>query len=422
MPSTSRDVADTAYVRQLNALRVLRALRAGDAMSASELISATGMSRPTVHAAARHLIELGWVAEAPGGHEATAPRRGRPSRVFVFRADAGHVLGIDIGAHTARTVLADLRGESVAERQITFEDPDVAPEQRIALVRELAATTVRDAGFEPRHVLSVCVGTSGTISETGVVRVRTGIPGFLDLDLRAAIEKDFGWHVAVENDCNLAAVAERWRGVATGTDDVVCLLAGERLGVGVFTGGTLLRGHHNRARDLSFLKLMPGSTPDGIAFLARSRGAEAVAELARRRSSPASPGSAAPAAALYDLVEGDPARVDAETVFRAVRAGDAAASRILDDALASTARAVATLSMILAPELVVISGAVAAAGDVLLEPLRRQVEGITGDVPRLAASPLTHRAVVTGALHHALQHTQVRYLDALAQAPGPAPA
>ncbi|WP_171904132.1 ROK family transcriptional regulator [Streptomyces abyssalis] len=420
MPSTSRDVADTAYVRRLNAVRVLRALRAGPAMSASELISATGMSRPTVHAAAQRLIELGWVTEtADTNHETGTPRRGRPSRVFAFRAGAGHVLGIDIGAHTARTALADLRGETVADGRITFEDPDIAPQERIALVRDLAVTTVREAGFEPGHVLSVCVGASGTISEAGVVRVRTGIPGFLGLDLRAAVEKDFGWHVTVENDCNLAAVAERWRGLATGTENVVCLLAGERLGVGVFTGGTLLRGHRNEARDLSFLRLMPGSTSEGIALLARSRGTELVAGLARQPGPP-TPGT--PGAVLYDLVQGDPRRVGAETVFEAIREGDAAAPRILDHALASTARAVATLTMILAPELVVISGAVAAAGDVLLEPLRRHIESITGDVPDLAASPLTHRAVVTGALHHALQHTQVRYLDALSQAPGSASA
>ncbi|NLU71916.1 ROK family transcriptional regulator [Streptomyces sp. HNM0575] len=414
MPSTSRDVADTAYVRRLNAQRVLTALRAGSAMSASELISATGMSRPTVHAAARHLIDLGWVAEAAADHGTSAPRRGRPSRVFAFRADAGHVLGIDVGAHTARAVLADLRGESVAERQITFDDPDVEARRRIALVRDLAAGTVHDAGFGPGHVLSVCVGTSGTISEAGVVRVRTGIPGFLDVDLRTAMAEGFGWHVTVENDCNLAAVAERWRGTAAGTEDFLCLLAGERLGVGVFTGGTLLRGHHNKARDLSFLKLMPGATLDGIGLLARRRGAELVAGPARRRTA-RTPRAAA--AVLHDLVDGDPERVDAEAVFRAVREGDKAAAGILDQALDSTARAVATLSMILAPELVVVSGAVAAAGDVLLEPLRRAVGRIVDDVPRLAASPLTHRAVVTGALHHALQHTEGRYLDALAEAP-----
>ncbi|MGW7488267.1 hypothetical protein [Streptomyces sp. NPDC054786] len=146
-------------------------------MSASELISATGMSRPTVPAAAQYLIELGWVAETAGDHRTSTPRRGRPSRGFAFRADAGHVLGVDIGAHTARTVLADLLGESVADRQITSEDPETDPQLKVALVRDLAAATVRDSGFEPEHVLSVCVGTSGTISEAGVVRVRTGTPG-----------------------------------------------------------------------------------------------------------------------------------------------------------------------------------------------------------------------------------------------------
>lgn len=426
----------------------MSALRARPSMSTSELLTATGMSRPTVHAAAQHLVDLGWVTETTGqspqatvgGTTGRATGRGRPARTFSFSAAAGHVLGVDIGAHTARVALADLRGETVAQSVTTFADPDIAADERLRRVRESAAGAVREAGLRPSQVLAVCVGTSGTVSADGVVRRRTGIPGFLGVDLRGAFAEDFGGvrggaggsaqperardgdhsadHLIVENDCNLAALAERWQGLAAGADDVVCLLAGERLGVGMFAGGTLLRGHHNGARNLGFLGLMAGglSPEGGIASEARAAGAELVAELARRRRTPR---SRTHGAVLYGIVDGDPERVDAESVFRAIRENDAAATRILDRALAPAAHAVATLAMLLDPERVVISGAVAAAGDILLDPLRERLAALTPDPPQLAASPLRDRAVVTGAVRLALDTAEKHFLDALVRVPQP---
>lgn len=422
MQNASRDIADSGLVRRMNAGRALTALRREPAMSTGDLVTATGMSRPTVHAAAQYLTELGWVTETTGTAPGETPRRGRPSRVFAFDASAGHVLGVDIGAHTARTALADLRGDVTAARRSAFTDPDLPAGDRIDRVRELAAATVRDAGLRPGEVLSVCVGTSGTISPDGVVSTRTGIPGFLGADLRTAFAQDFGPDVLVENDCNLAVIAERWRGLAADTSDVVCMLAGERLGVGVLVGGTLLRGHRNKARDLGFLHHVPDSTPDmGIASLARQCGRRLVEASAARAERGEPVDEAAPGAVLYAMVDGDPDRVDAQTVLRAVRAGDAAAQAVLQEALGSAARATAVLAMLFAPELVVLSGAVADAGDVLLEPLRRQVAEWAPEVPRLAASPLSERAVVTGAVRLALDDAETRYLDALAPAPVHAP-
>ncbi|MER7409617.1 ROK family protein [Streptomyces cacaoi] len=433
MSPGSREIADSALVRRLNAARVLTALRAEPALSSSALVSRTDMARPTVLAAAQLLVRLGWATESGGGTGA----RGRPSRVFAFRADAGHVLGLDVGARTVRARLADLRGEVVARAARTVPDPRLPAAERLALVRECALGAVHEAGLAGHRLLAVCAGTSGPVDPDGAVHTRTGIPGFLGTGLRTALAEEFGPDVVVENDCNLAALAERRRGLAAGgsdghdgddapegDDDTVCLLAGERLGVGAFVGGTLLRGAHNRARDLGFLALMPdaardlpaGASPDdGIGALARAHGARLVAELADAGGRPA-PG--APGAVLYGLAGGTPERVDAETVFAAVRAGDTAAPRLLDGMLAPAAHAVATLSMLLAPRLVVVSGAVAAAGDVLLEPLRRRVARLVPAVPRIAASPLRDEAVVTGAVCLALEHAEARYLTDLRPAPG----
>ncbi|OPF73809.1 hypothetical protein VT50_0228070 [Streptomyces antioxidans] len=413
------DIATSASARRANAARVLRELcerPAEDAeMSSNELMNATGMSRPTVLAAAEHLVHLGWAHESSDRLAGRPAGRGRPSRYFSFTAGAGHVLGIDIGAHSVRVHVCDLRGTLIGERQQHFGDPGIAAEQRLDQVRGLAVAAVTEAGLRPADVLAVCIGTSGTVDTQGVVRLRTGIPGFLDINLRASLAPDFTTHVYVENDCNLALIAERWRGRATTAQDVACLLAGERLGVGLCTSGTLVRGHDNAARDLGFLSLMGGYTDaDAIAARARDHGALLVAELAAHGTGPA---AGAPGAQLYALAEGDPDRVSAAVVFEAARLGDPGVTAVLAQALEAAARAITTLSMLLAPELVVLTGAVAAAGDVLLPPLRRRLAELAPRTPRVEASPLGEHAVVTGAVRLALDAAHTHYLAPLRPSP-----
>ncbi len=127
--------------------------------------------------------------------------------------------------------------------------------RRVNAARILAKLRERPAE-RAEMSLAVCVGTSGPVDADGVVQQRTGTPGFLGVDLRAALARAFSARVCVENDCDLALIGERWRGCAGTSQDVVCLLAGERLGVGMCTGGTLVRGQANSARDLGFLSLM----------------------------------------------------------------------------------------------------------------------------------------------------------------------
>src|SRR3954469_4719806 len=102
--------ATPRLLRRLNAERVLHALRETGPLRVTELLAATGLSRPTVDAVADDLLRLGWAEERDddGGE----PRgRGRPARRLAFRTDAGHVLGLDIGEVKVRAAVADLAGE-----------------------------------------------------------------------------------------------------------------------------------------------------------------------------------------------------------------------------------------------------------------------------------------------------------------------
>jgi predicted NBD/HSP70 family sugar kinase len=403
-------VATPQLLRRLNAARVLEVLRASGPVRVSDLVAATGLSRPTVDAVADDLIRLGWVT-ALEDDPAAAPKRGRPARRVAFRADAGFVLGVDIGEHTVRAAIADMRGNIVVERVRAFP-AEAEGRERLGIVRKAIASGVKSARIRRGDLLASCVGCTGGIdADTGRVLFSGAFPGVADLNLRAEMERSVGRPVLVENDCNLAVVAERWRGVARGVDDVVCVLASERMGAGIVVSGQLVRGHAGAAGEMPFLGAYDEPHgAEGIADLVRTFAAEAVAHAQ------ADDGPAGTSGSSWTIAAGDLRRVDAEAVFAAARAGDPLAAGIVERSVRSAARAIATLALILNPELVVIGGGVAHAGDVILEPLRRRLEELARLPPRLEASSLAERGVVVGAIRRALDDVEPRALDRLHEA------
>src|SRR3954463_7760306 len=143
--ATQPTAATPRLLRRLNAQRVLDVLRESEPLKVTELVERTGLSRPSVDAIVDELLRLGWISEVEGPH-AERPVRGRPARRLAFRADAGHVLGADIGERKVRVAVADLRGDIIAEQRVAFDD-DAPGDDRLAQVRKAVAATIKAAGI-----------------------------------------------------------------------------------------------------------------------------------------------------------------------------------------------------------------------------------------------------------------------------------
>jgi len=385
--------------RRLNATLVLDALRASGPMRVSDLVDQTGLSRPTIDAVADELIGLGWVAEAVSHPEG---QRGRPARRLVFRPDAGYVLGLDIGEHTIRCAVADLRGDIITEQRQELQGLDGPA--RLVVTRQIARTTLKTARLQLADLLGACVGCTGGIDpKTGEVLFTSAFPGLEQVKLRSIMQRSLGCPVVAENDCNLAVVAERWRGIATDTDDVVCVLASERMGAGIVIDGRLVRGHAGVAGEMPFLGAYE-----------QESGAEGIAQLTRELATKALANGAD--GTLKELAAGEPHRISAETVFAAARAGDPVAIDVIDRSLQHAGPAIAALALVLNPELIVIGGGIANAGELITEPLRRQLAHMARLPPRLEASTLGDHGVVIGAVRHALDDVEPRLLDRIENA------
>jgi predicted NBD/HSP70 family sugar kinase len=410
MTITPKPTPTSPMLRRLTATAVLDALRAGGPMTGSDLIGATGLARPTVHLVCDDLIRLGWIRETERRRPRGDSRRGRPARCYEFQSRAGFVLGID-ATDQVRARLADLRGDRVAEASERLRHVSVPAAERLAAVRAATDAALHAAGVDPGHVLAAAVGVPTPVDAAGRPGGREAyLPGLPGRDLGPEVGGRFGWPVLVDNDANLAAWGERWRGVAAGVDDLVVMVADERLGSGLFLGGRPVRGHAGGAGELRFLELIErvGSTY-GIAYLLRTLGAEAVAELADRPGAGTGPGGRG--RRLWELAGGNPARVTTGTVLAAARAGDEIALEIVDRVADRMAHAIAALAGMLNPELVVISGAVADAGDLFLDRIRgRLLPDLIDTPPRVAMSSLGDQAVVVGAVRMALDHVEAHLL------------
>ncbi|MFI5086516.1 MAG: ROK family protein [Actinomycetales bacterium] len=375
-------------LRQANLAAVLAVLRGAGPATGTDLIAATGLSRATVIAVCDSLAALGWARELDTLRDA-ASGMGRPARRFEFNASAGAVLGIDVGPERTTVVAADLAGRLLGRSAGTHARHSGS--RRLDTIEDAALEALDAAGLPPSSVLAVGAGVAAAVDRTGHIPHSQRFWESLDLGLPEFLLRRRGWPVLLENDANVAALAEHWLGAGAGVDDLAVLLAGERLGAGLLESGRLLHGSRGGAGEMAYLDLVEGvGSPEGIGRLVRRWGTDAAAEgsaLARRAS--ASGGE-----------------LSAEQVFAAAADGDATAAAILDRVAERMARVVATLGTMFNPELVVLGGGVADSAAVLLTGIRDRLPRFTATPPRVEVSVLGDSIVPLGAVRLALDYVE----------------
>jgi len=360
---------DPSRLRRLNALMIIRALRGSEALTVSQLVGITGLSRPAVEDVVSDLVEQGWVdVRGP-----VAVAMGRPARRYGFRSDARHVLGVDAGAHKVSAIFADLDGTVLSRARVSVP-PDTSPRRRLAMVERAIGDCLAAANFDIEQLSAVGVATTGLVDERGVVTLATGIPGWAGVNLAGHVGGVVGCPVVVENDSKLAALAERWRGAAEGSNNMVYILAGMRTAAGLIIGGELHRGFSGAAGE--------------IGMLPEARWSVAQERLLRYAST-----GAGAEAASSDF---------ARDVFDSARAGVPAALKAVRLYVRELAVGVSALVLALDPELVVVGGGYSQSGEVLLEPLRQELAKRCIRSPTVVASTLGDEAPAFGAVRLAL--------------------
>jgi predicted NBD/HSP70 family sugar kinase len=360
---TSR--ATPPLLKDLNERTVLEAIRAGAPISRAEISRRVGISKPTVSQALQSLLAAGLVREAERADD--GPSYG--ATFFEPVPEAAFVVGLDLGARFVRGAVCDVRGD-VRSRQ-DVELAERTAEAALDAIDALARSLLDAAGASDDVVDGVVLGVPGAVDVgTSRISLAENVAGLEDEDFYDELARRLGLPVTIENDINLAALGERWRGIARGVDDFVFLSIGTGLGAGLVLRGDLHRGHHGAAGELDFARV--GLTEDIDPC------ASAVSTLAQRL--------------------GAPAPHDPRAVFAAARAGDRVAREVVDEECRRIALHIVPLAAVTDVGLVVLGGGIGANGDLLLEPVRRLLGDWMPYPPRVEISSLGEAAVLTGAL------------------------
>lgn len=370
-------------LRQTNAQLLLRLLREAGPCSKADLVRASGLSAPTVTNVVAHLAAAGLV-EPIGEGDSTG---GRPPDILRFRAERGFVAAVEITSVFIRVLLADLDGRDMGSSTTRIARAASAPSAVAALIAREVRALLRRHARSLDHLLAVVVGVPAVVNvKEGVVVSLTPLKNWSDVPFGPLLQRELKCRVLVENDTNLAAQGEHFRGSARGQDNFVFITIGEGVGAGIFIGGRLYRGAQWTAGEIGYLRVPDISrgvpTVRGHGRLEKVLAAEGILKAWRS-------GSASARSRLRVRRAAD--------VFDLAPAGNALAKRILQQRAVILADVVLDLALILNPGLILLGGEVGNHPR-LLEEVKLQLKGSEFAVTQIQLGSLGPSAVLWGAV------------------------
>ncbi|WP_129656816.1 ROK family transcriptional regulator [Rothia halotolerans] len=384
------------YLRRMNARKVLDHMWHGRPATATELMAATGLTRSTVLALCRNLAEQGWLEALENAREAGTYTKGRPALRYAFREGALFVVGVDSGPHRVTAGVADLRGRELARVEREFGHEEVGGQERRSEILAAVDAALEDAGVPSSRVGAMVIGVPAPVDAEG--RSPDGLNEFWALmnpELRT-LAAERGWECLVENDANLAAMAELHRYPAARDASFAALLSGERFGAGLVLRGEPLRQPRGGAGEMGLLDMVEGvGSARGLAARARELACEAI-ERGERTS----------------LERRPPGGPSAKEVFEAADRGDAVAAGVVARLADVLARVCVVLAGPLDLDRIVVSGGIAPALEGVVRAARERIaEHLYAPWLEVVVSELGADAVRVGAVHSAVELVRAKALD-----------
>lgn len=372
-------------MRGINRSAILEIIRRESPISRTTIAKRLEISLPTVMRIVDQLVEEGFVR--PHGKTEWSGGRRRP--LLEFNAEGNVVMGVDMGGSKLYGALSEINGRIIAEAEV--DRKGVQGERCYALLTRLISDLLGCPELAGRHIRGIGVGAPGiTHHRQGIVKWAYAL-NWKDFPLKTRLNKQFKLPITVDNDVNLAALGELWFGAGQGVQNMVLITIGAGIGAGIIIDGTLYRGSSEASGEI-------GHMIAGREFLGKSYVDFGVLE------------SLASATGIEKSIPRSAGVRSTDAVFEAASRGQPWARRLVDGAVDYLAIAIANLSVVLDPELIVLGGALTPYAAALAGSVSRRMQGTIPSVPRLQASDLGLRATVMGAIVTVLHNTSNFYV------------
>ena len=369
---------------------VVHLLRERGTLSRAEIARATGMSRSTVSGLISELVadelvmELGTTLPPAGG------RAGRPAAAVMLNPATGEAIGVDFGHRHVHVIIADVAHDVRIAKSIDLPSR-YEPHQGLDAAADLVLAAIEEAGTQRSRILGVGVSLPCAVDR------HTGLPAdrrnsiWSGIPVTAELGERLGLPVLVGNDANLGALAERQWGAGRDYEDLIYLKLHAGVGAAFISNGQLTRGATGTAGEISHLVM----DPTGPLCRCGQRGClESYIGLP---------------AVMRSLAHGYGDRVTLRNIITMAWQGDRGCIRALAETGAMAGRVTGMLCGLLDPQCVIVGGALAAAGELLLGPLREAVAAADPHKspagPVITAAALGPQACALGAVALVLGQT-----------------
>ncbi|MFQ5886603.1 MAG: ROK family protein, partial [Anaerolineae bacterium] len=308
-----------------------------------------------------------------------------------WRQVKDNVVTVDLGGTHIRSALINEEGEILAraEREtLAQEGPEPVIGRIEACIRDVA-----------RGTEAVSIAAPGPLDPwKGIIHQAPNLPGWRDVPLADILHRAFKVPVYLNNDANLAALAEHRFGAGQGANHLIYLTISTGIGGGIISQGRLLLGAKGLAGEVGHMTLEPEGPPCGCGGRGHLESLASGPAIARRAVAEMEKGTET---SITRLVKGNLSKVTAKVVAQAAQEGDPLANSIFKEAGFYIGLGITNLLHILNPQLVILGGGVSKAGDLIFDPVRatvkaRAIPSIQGGV-KIVLSALGDDAGLLGA-------------------------
>lgn len=305
-------------------------------------------------------------------------------------------IGIDVGGTNVKIALVDNKGKIIYSNSIPTR-AEMGYEYTINNMKEAITELIKETKSDPKNIESIGFGFPGQIDyQKGIVRLAPNIPGWVNVPIAEIMEKEFGIPTRVDNDVRCAALGELNYGAGQGCENLICITVGTGIGSGLVINGKLVRGASNAAGEIGHIKLDMNGGPlcgcgDRGCLEAFASGPSIVAMAEEYIKGGKS-------TKYRELANPD---ITPYIVSEAAKQGDPVAKRIFTIVGEYIGIGLASVVNLLNPEKIIIGGGVAAAGDLLLTPIKesliKRAMPIAGSAVEIVPAQLGNSAGVIGA-------------------------
>jgi len=361
-------IGNSHYINKMNKIKVVTLIRNTESVSRADISRESGLSAPTVSRIVENLIREGLVREIGEGES----HGGRRPTLLKFSAAENGIIGIDLGTTNIYGVLTDFDANIVAEirRPTRVEEGFQKVMERTSEVIDALKGSPSPKN-RSRKIHGIGMAVAGLINRRRNIVEFSPDFHWHNVDVVGALAGKHDIPVIFDNVTRVMAIGEKWYGIGKACRNFICVNVGYGIGAGIVVDGQPLYGPSGMAGEFGHITLAKDSTIQcecgNYGCLEALASGNAIAKAAQTEL------NSGGKSLLMDLCNGQIGLITAEMVAAAAKQGDAVAWEIFDRAMEYLGLGIASLINLFTPEVVVIGGGVAQAGEILFDRVRKTV-------------------------------------------------